>query len=55
VNAYIFDETVTNELQSIFESDKQKSTLLTPDNWKKRRSFKRRFMGWLYHFLAPLI
>ncbi|MBR0361107.1 MAG: cardiolipin synthase, partial [Paraprevotella sp.] len=55
VNAYIFDETVTNELQSIFESDKQKSTLLTPENWKKRRSFKRRFMGWLYHFLAPLI
>lgn len=55
VNAYIFDEDITNELQTIFESDKKRSTLLTRDNWKKRRSFGRRFMGWLYHFLAPLI
>lgn len=55
VNAYIFDKRVTNELQTIFEIDKTKSTLLTPENWKKRRSFGRRFMGWLYHFLSPLI
>ena len=55
LTAYIFDEDITNELQTIFESDKKRSTLLTRDNWKKRRSFGRRFMGWLYHFLAPLI
>lgn len=55
VNAFIIDPKTTHELQNIFEEDKQHSTLLTPENWKKRRSFRRRFMGWLYHFLAPLI
>lgn len=55
VNAFIIDSLTTHKLQDIFEKDKKESTLLTPENWKKRRSFKRRFMGWLYHFLAPLI
>lgn len=55
VNAFIFSPAVTRQLQTIFEEDKQHSTLLTPQNWKKRRSFGRRFMGWFYHFLAPLI
>lgn len=55
VNAFIIDPKTTRKLQAIFEEDKRHSTLLTPENWKKRRSFRRRFMGWLYHFLAPLI
>ena len=55
VNAFIVDSCTTRELQSIFEADKYHSTLLTPENWKKRRSFGRRFMGWFYHLLIPLI
>ncbi|WP_337394772.1 phosphatidylserine/phosphatidylglycerophosphate/cardiolipin synthase family protein [Paraprevotella clara] len=55
VNAFIVDSCTTRELQSIFEADKHHSTLLTPENWKKRRSFGRRFMGWFYHLLIPLI
>ncbi|MCD8319111.1 MAG: phosphatidylserine/phosphatidylglycerophosphate/cardiolipin synthase family protein [Paraprevotella sp.] len=55
VNAFIMDPVTTHELQSIFEKDKGSSTLLTPQNWKKRRSFGRRFMGWFYHLLIPLI
>ena len=55
VNAFIIDSCTTRSLQSIFEADKERSTLLTPENWKKRRSFGRRFMGWFYHFLVPLI
>ena len=55
VNTFIFDQSTTNRLQTIFETDKNKSTLLTPENWKERRSFLDRFRGWFYHFLAPLI
>ena len=55
VNAFLLDTIPTHQLISIFEADKQHCTLLTPDNWKKRRSAGRRFMGWLYHFLSPLI
>lgn len=55
VNAFIADTCTTRELQSIFEADKRQSVLLTPGNWKKRRSFGRRFMGWFYHLLIPLI
>ena len=55
VNAFIIDSCTTRKLQNIFEADKHHSTLLTPENWKKRRSFGRRFMGWFYHLLIPLI
>ena len=55
VNTFVVDSCTTHVLQSIFEEDKQSSTLLTPENWKKRRSFGRRFMGWFYHLLGPLI
>ena len=36
VNAFIIDSCTTRELQNIFEADKHHSTLLTPENWKKR-------------------
>ena len=55
VNAFIMDPATTHALQAIFEADKQHSTLLTPQNWKERRSFGRRFMGWFYRMLVPLI
>lgn len=55
VNAFIVDSCTTQSLQRIFEADKGCSTLLTPENWKKRRSFKRRFLGWFYHFFVPVI
>ncbi len=55
VNAFIMDSCTTNCLNGIFEQDKLSSTYLTSDNWKKMRSPKRRFMGWLYHFLSPFI
>ena len=55
VNTFIMDSCTTRQLQSVFETDKGSSTLLTPENWKKRRSFGRRFMGWFYRFLVPLI
>ena len=55
VNAFIMDPATTRALQAIFEADKQHSTLLTPQNWKERRSFGRRFMGWFYRMLVPLI
>ncbi len=55
VNAFIIDSCTTNQLQLLFETDKYSSTLLTKENWKKRRSFGRRFMGWFYHLLIPLI
>ena len=55
VNAFIMDPATTHALQTIFEADKRHSTLLTPQNWKERRSFGRRFMGWFYRMLVPLI
>lgn len=55
VNAFIMDSCTTRQLTDMFEQDKLHSTYLTRDNWKQLRSPKRRFMGWLYHFLAPFI
>ena len=55
VNTFIMESCTTRQLQSVFEADKDSSTLLTSENWKKRRSFGRRFMGWFYRFLVPLI
>lgn len=55
VNTFIFDRPTTNRLQYIFEADKTKSTRLTPENWKERRSVGQRMKGWFFHFLSPLI
>lgn len=55
VNAFLMDSITTQHLQRIFGADKDKSTLLTQENWKQRRSPWRRFMGWFYHLLIPLI
>lgn len=55
VNAFVMDTCTTKQLVRLFERDKQFSTYLTRTNWKQLRSRKRRFMGWLYHFLSPFI
>lgn len=55
VNAFIMDTCTTKQLQTIFEKDKKESTLLTPQNWKKRRNVWQRFKGWFFQILVPLI
>lgn len=55
VNAFIMDTCTTKQLQTIFEKDKKESTLLTPENWKKRRNVWQRFKGWFFQILVPLI
>ncbi len=45
VNAFIFSEETSHELQRIFERDKQQSTLLTPEGWKQRFSMGHRIIG----------
>ena len=55
VNAFIMDKGVTTRLQQIFEKDKLKSTYLTPENWKKRRTFGQRLKGRFFKILTPFI
>jgi cardiolipin synthase len=54
VNAFIFDEKVTAELNGIFEADKANSTKMTPEIWKKRSLWKR-FVGWIANGLSPVL
>lgn len=53
-NAFVFDESTTRELTDMFEKDKTDSTLMTPENWKKRSRWKR-FVGWFAHLFTPFI
>ena len=53
-NAFIFDPSVTHELTAMFERDKQNSTLLTPEYWKKRSAWKK-FVGWFGNLLTPFL
>ncbi len=53
-NAFIFDPKTTNELNAMFERDKQNSTLLTPEVWKKRSGWKK-FVGWVGNLLTPFL
>lgn len=55
VNAFVMDTCLTRDLQLIFENDKKESTLLTPENWKKRRNVWERFRGWFFQMLIPFI
>ena len=54
-NAVIIDSCTTRELDDMFERDKQKSVLLTPDNWKEFRTPWQRFRGWFAHLLRPFL
>lgn len=54
VNAFMFDEEITNELADMFERDKESSTLLTKELWKRRTPWKR-FVGWFANLFAPFL
>ena len=54
VNAFIFDKEVTAELSQMFEDDKQQSTQLTPEVWKKRSAWKK-FVGWFARLFTPIL
>ncbi|MBM6733796.1 cardiolipin synthase [Mediterranea massiliensis] len=53
-NAFIFDPETTAELTGMFEHDKGRSTLLTPEVWKERSAWKK-FVGWFAHLLTPFL
>lgn len=53
-NAFIFDPVTTHLLNKMFERDKQNSTLMTPQTWKKRSSWKK-FVGWVANLLTPFL
>lgn len=53
-NAFIFHPHTTNQLIALFEQDKQNSTEMTHELWKKRSVWKK-FMGWLGNLLTPFL
>jgi len=53
-NAFIFDPETTAELTEMFERDKLRSTLLTPEVWKERSAWKK-FVGWFGNLLTPFL
>lgn len=54
VNAFIMDLPITDELNQLFHADKQHSTVLTRDEYKKRTPWKR-FVGWFAHLFTPVL
>lgn len=54
-NAVIIDECTTQELDKLFDNDKEKSFLLTPQTWKEFRTPWQRFRGWFAHLLSPFL
>ena len=54
-NAVVVDSCTSRRLSDLFEADKQNSFKLTPESWKEFRSPWRRFVGWLAHWLAPIL
>ncbi len=54
VNAFIFNQETTNEMTTLFNKDKENSTLLTRDIYLKRTPWKR-FVGWFAHLLTPFL
>lgn len=54
INAFILDLPTTAELGDIFHADKQNSTIMTREEYKKRSPW-RRFVGWFAHLLTPVL
>lgn len=54
VNAFVFDTEITDELITMFEEDKEDSTLLTSEIYKKRSLWKK-FVGWFAHLFTPFL
>ena len=54
VNAFVFDKETTYELIQMFQEDKEDSTLLTSEMYKKRTTWKK-FIGWFAHLFTPFL
>lgn len=54
VNAFIFDKETTKELIEVFEKDKENSTQMTPETWKKRSKWKK-IVGWCANLFTPFL
>ena len=54
INAFIFDLPTTAQLGDIFKADKQNSTIMTREEYKKRSGWKR-FVGWFAHLFTPVL
>jgi cardiolipin synthase len=52
-NAVILNPETTQELDLMFNRDKQKSFRLTDETWHKFRTPWQRFVGWFGHLLQP--
>lgn len=52
INAFVFDLPITAQLTEIFSADKQNSTIMTKEVYKKRTPWKR-FVGWSLTCLPP--
>lgn len=53
-NAFIMNEDVTHQLDSLFFKDMSRSTKLTKEGWKNRSGWKK-FVGWFGHLLTPFL
>ena len=53
-NAFILHPATTAELTEMFARDRQTSTLLTPEVWRRRTPWKK-FVGWFAHLLGPVL
>ena len=53
-NAFIFDRDITRQLNEQFDADTQDCTLLTPEVWKQRSSW-RKFVGWFANMFTPFL
>lgn len=55
-NVMILDSATTKRLQQVYEKDKvNRCFRLTPDTWKMRFSWGRRFASWLCTILRPMV
>ena len=54
INAFVFDLPITSQLTDIFSADKQNSTIMTKEVYKKRTPWKR-FVGWFAHLFTPVL
>jgi cardiolipin synthase len=54
-NALILDKGTTRELDIMFHQDRQKSILLTEEEWNRFRTPWQKFRGWFAHLLKPVL
>lgn len=54
INAFLFDLPITAQLAETFREDKANSTVLTREEYKKRKPWKR-LTGWFAHLFTPVL